>query len=99
MIMDEEPPPGSPPDQLKRFQDGPWFQTQLALCAIIGLSSFLTFALLRTRLKVLYAPRTLLKGESIAVFLISGIFIGVRQDSHLMKFMTKTVFWVGSFRR
>lgn len=45
---------------------GPWLQTQLELSIGIGLSSFLLFCVLRKleRCKVLYAPRTLLKGET-----------------------------------
>lgn len=38
-------------------------ETQLALAVSVGLISFFTFCLLRTRSRVLYAPRTLLKGE------------------------------------
>ncbi|KAK4055372.1 hypothetical protein OIO90_003210 [Microbotryomycetes sp. JL221] len=45
---------------------GPWLQTQLELSLGIGVTAFLLFCLLRKldRCKVLYAPRTLLKGFS-----------------------------------
>ena len=42
---------------------GPWLQTQLAIALTVGILSFLSFCFLRTRSKVLYAPRTLLKGK------------------------------------
>jgi len=43
---------------------GPWLQTQLAIALIVGITSFLSFCFFRTRSKVLYMPRTLLKGFS-----------------------------------
>lgn len=45
---------------------GPWFITQLVLSLSIGLTAFITFCFARRveRWKVLYSPRTLLKGES-----------------------------------
>ncbi|GAA5824868.1 hypothetical protein JCM11251_005374 [Rhodosporidiobolus azoricus] len=54
-----------PPDQAERYQ-GPWFSTQLTLSLSVGLGSFLIFCALRRleRFKVLYSPRTLLKGFS-----------------------------------
>ncbi|KWU44595.1 DUF221-domain-containing protein, partial [Rhodotorula sp. JG-1b] len=43
---------------------GPWFSTQLTLSLTVGVVSFLTFCWLRRyeRFRVLYAPRTMLKG-------------------------------------
>ncbi|GAA5902674.1 hypothetical protein JCM6882_004039 [Rhodosporidiobolus microsporus] len=54
-----------PPDQAERYQ-GPWFSTQLTLSLSVGIVSFLVFCALRRveRFKVLYSPRTLLKGFS-----------------------------------
>lgn len=45
---------------------GPWFSTQLTLSVSVGLLSFIVFCCARRveRWKVLYSPRTLLKGES-----------------------------------
>ncbi|GJN93152.1 hypothetical protein Rhopal_006199-T1 [Rhodotorula paludigena] len=56
---------GLPPDQLWKYQ-GPWFSTQLILSLTVGLGSFLIFCWLRRKegCKVLYAPRTMLKGFS-----------------------------------
>ncbi|SCV74453.1 BQ2448_8092 [Microbotryum intermedium] len=56
---------GLPPGQVYKYQ-GPWFTTQLALSLFIGLSSFLAFCVVRRieRFKVLFRPRTLLKGFS-----------------------------------
>jgi len=47
---------------LVNFQ-GPWFRTQLALSASIGIVSFLLFSYCRTRWPLLFAPRTKLKGS------------------------------------
>ncbi|BGP27145.1 hypothetical protein JCM10295v2_006109 [Rhodotorula toruloides] len=57
--------PGLPPGQLGKYQ-GPWFSTQLTLSLTVGMASFLVFCWLRRyeRFKVLYKPRTLLKGFS-----------------------------------
>lgn len=46
------------------FDRGPWFSTQLVLSLTVGVSSFLIFCWLRRyeRFRVLYAPRTMLKG-------------------------------------
>ncbi|KAH9943319.1 uncharacterized protein BXZ73DRAFT_40317 [Epithele typhae] len=57
----EGPPPGSPP---KMKFEGPWFFTQLALSATIGLASFIIFSYARMRWPILFAPRTKLKGFS-----------------------------------
>lgn len=46
---------------------GPWLQTQLAIALFVGVISFLSFCFLRNRSKVLYAPRTLLKGRLSAM--------------------------------
>ncbi|KAI5477633.1 DUF221 domain containing membrane protein [Pseudohyphozyma bogoriensis] len=63
--MDEDPSPGLPPGQLTKY-NGPWFLTQLLLSISIGLGSFIFFSFARRveRWKVLYSPRTLLKGFS-----------------------------------
>ena len=58
----DAPPVGSPPDQLRKYQSGPWFETQLGISLFLGVTSFLAFCYARTRHRVLYAPRTLLKG-------------------------------------
>ncbi|WWC59373.1 uncharacterized protein I303_101925 [Kwoniella dejecticola CBS 10117] len=50
-------PPGSGPTR-------PWFSTQLTLSLAIGLTSFLTFCVLRTRWDVVYMGRTKLKDFS-----------------------------------
>ncbi|GAA5866760.1 hypothetical protein JCM1840_004257 [Sporobolomyces johnsonii] len=66
LMADSEPDtPGLPTGQLSKYQ-GPWFSTQLTLSLSIGVASFLLFCALRRveRFKVLYAPRTLLKGFS-----------------------------------
>jgi hypothetical protein len=63
LAEDGEPTPGSPPAQALRYT-GPWFQTQLSISLLLGLLSFVTFCLCRRRYKVLFAPRTLLKGFS-----------------------------------
>ncbi|GAA5968552.1 hypothetical protein JCM11641_007678 [Rhodosporidiobolus odoratus] len=57
--------PGLPTGQLGKYQ-GPWFSTQLTLSLSVGLGSFLLFCALRRveRFKVLYSPRTLLRGFS-----------------------------------
>lgn len=46
----------------EKYQSPNWFETQLTLSLVIGIISFLTFCIARTRSKVLFAPRTLLKG-------------------------------------
>lgn len=53
------------PDVQNKYQ-GPWLATQLTLSLGIGLASFLFFCFARRveRWKVLYSPRTLLKGFS-----------------------------------
>jgi hypothetical protein len=61
-VLDDEPPPGSPPDQARRYAQGNWLATQLTISLVTGLVSFLAFCLVRRRAKVTYAPRTLLKG-------------------------------------
>ncbi|KAF8312131.1 DUF221-domain-containing protein [Clavulina sp. PMI_390] len=48
----------------KRKFSGPWLQTQLTMACGIGLFSFLVFSYCRTRIPVLFAPRTKLKGFS-----------------------------------
>ncbi|SCZ96759.1 BZ3500_MvSof-1268-A1-R1_Chr4-1g06692 [Microbotryum saponariae] len=60
-----DPNTGLPPGQVYKYE-GPWFTTQLALSLSIGLCSFLAFCVVRRveRFKVLYRPRTLLKGFS-----------------------------------
>ncbi|GAA5948371.1 hypothetical protein JCM3765_001391 [Sporobolomyces pararoseus] len=65
-VDDGDEQPGNPGDQWKKYANGPWFSTQLTLSLTIGLFSFLLFCLLRRREKfrVLYKPRTLLKGFS-----------------------------------
>ncbi|KAK4048133.1 hypothetical protein OIV83_005003 [Microbotryomycetes sp. JL201] len=57
--------PSLPPGYGQSYE-GPWLQTQLELSVGIGLFSFLLFCILRKldRCRVLYAPRTLLKGFS-----------------------------------
>lgn len=42
---------------------GPWLETQLTMACAIGLFSFLVFSYCRTRMPVLFAPRTKLKGD------------------------------------
>ncbi|TRM57425.1 hypothetical protein BD626DRAFT_213405 [Schizophyllum amplum] len=61
--LEDDPtlPPGSPPT---RTFDGPWFQTQLSISCVLGLSSFIIFSYCRTRWPILFAPRTKLKGFS-----------------------------------
>ncbi|GAA5899660.1 hypothetical protein JCM8208_000621 [Rhodotorula glutinis] len=56
---------GLPPDQMYKYQ-GPWFSTQLVLSLGVGITSFLVFCWIRRydKFKVLYAPRTMLKGFS-----------------------------------
>lgn len=53
-----------PLHRLAQTPRGPWFSTQLTLSLTVGLASFLLFCWLRRyeRFKVLYKPRTLLKG-------------------------------------
>jgi hypothetical protein len=63
-VLDEDPPPGSLPDQARKYAQGNWLATQLAISLAVGLISFVTFCLVRRRAKVTYAPRTLLKGFS-----------------------------------
>ncbi|GAA5944356.1 uncharacterized protein JCM15063_006571 [Sporobolomyces koalae] len=62
---DGEDSPGLPGGQLSKYT-GPWFSTQLTLSLTIGVLSFLLFCTLRRmeKFKVLYKPRTLLKGFS-----------------------------------
>ncbi|KAM0790961.1 hypothetical protein ACM66B_004266 [Microbotryomycetes sp. NB124-2] len=57
--------PSLPPGYGQSYE-GPWLQTQLELSLGIGVTSFLLFCVLRKsdKCKVLYAPRTLLKGFS-----------------------------------
>lgn len=43
--------------------NGPWLETQLTMACAIGLFSFLVFSYCRTRIPVLFAPRTKLKGD------------------------------------
>lgn len=61
-------------------RNGPWFSTQLTLSLTIGLLSFLLFCLLRRRekFKVLYKPRTLLKGNKHPVLTIQSV-VGERR--------------------
>lgn len=49
-----------------RSRRGPWFSTQLVLSLTVGVTSFLVFCWIRRyeRFKVLYAPRTMLKGAA-----------------------------------
>ncbi|KPV72603.1 uncharacterized protein RHOBADRAFT_29756 [Rhodotorula graminis WP1] len=56
---------GLPPDQMYKYQ-GPWFSTQLVLSLGVGITSFFVFCWIRRyeKFKVLYAPRTMLKGFS-----------------------------------
>ncbi|GAA5863074.1 hypothetical protein JCM8547_002789 [Rhodosporidiobolus lusitaniae] len=66
LLVDEGPDiPGLPTGGKEKFQ-GPWFSTQLTLSLSVGLGAFLLFCVLRRieRFKVLYAPRTLIKGFS-----------------------------------
>lgn len=58
---DHNLPPGTPP--MQKFE-GPWFTTQLAISAAIGITSFLLFSYCRTRWPLSFAPRTKLKGFS-----------------------------------
>lgn len=53
-----------PPLALRFTRRGPWFSTQLTLSLTVGITSFLAFCWLRRyeRFRVLYAPRTMLKG-------------------------------------
>ncbi|GAA5962187.1 hypothetical protein JCM8115_006622 [Rhodotorula mucilaginosa] len=63
-LVDSDPQnPGLPTGQLDKYK-GPWFSTQLTLSLTVGVVSFLTFCWLRRyeRFRVLYAPRTMLKG-------------------------------------
>jgi hypothetical protein len=46
--------------------EGPWFATQTTLATSVGFSSFIVFCYCRTRWPLLFAPRTKLKGLSIA---------------------------------
>ncbi|GAA6030870.1 hypothetical protein JCM8097_008916 [Rhodosporidiobolus ruineniae] len=66
LLADDSPSiPGLPGGSKDKFK-GPWFSTQLTLSLSVALGSFLLFCALRRveRFKVLYAPRTLLKGFS-----------------------------------
>ncbi|KAK4703754.1 calcium permeable stress-gated cation channel, partial [Phenoliferia sp. Uapishka_3] len=65
LLLDEEETPGLPPSQIKNYR-GPWFSNQLGLSLTIGILSFLVFSFLRRveKWRVLYSPRTLLKGFS-----------------------------------
>jgi hypothetical protein len=49
---------------LVQLDSGPWFSTQLTISLTVGLGSFFVFCALRRveRFKVLYSPRTLIKG-------------------------------------
>ncbi|GAA5868559.1 hypothetical protein JCM3774_005428 [Rhodotorula dairenensis] len=63
-LVDSDPQnPGLPTGQLDKYK-GPWFSTQLTLSLTVGVTSFLAFCWLRRyeRFRVLYAPRTMLKG-------------------------------------
>ncbi|GAA99842.1 uncharacterized protein L969DRAFT_91783 [Mixia osmundae IAM 14324] len=53
--------PGNPRDRAGQLT-GAWLSTQLVLCAFVFVTCFGTFCLLRNKFKVLYAPRTLLRG-------------------------------------
>ncbi|GAA6025636.1 hypothetical protein JCM11491_007153, partial [Sporobolomyces phaffii] len=62
---EDDGPSGRPEDQWRKYT-GAWFSTQFTLSFAVGLSAFLLFCILRRRerFKVLYKPRTLLKGFS-----------------------------------
>jgi len=60
--------PVSPACYLGKFE-GPWFTTQILLSSTIGLSSFLIFSYCRRRWPLIFAPRTMLKGTSLAFLL------------------------------
>ena len=54
----------APSSSLPTSRRGPWFSTQLVLSLGVGITSFLVFCWIRRyeKFKVLYAPRTMLKG-------------------------------------
>lgn len=84
---------------------GPWFSTQLILSLTVGLGSFLIFCWLRRKegCKVLYAPRTMLKGAdrflSLFRLTVADLFVAAVQVSRHTRCMTTSRSSAGSCRR